>query len=69
LRNIWQVRAATIGGNVEAITSKGLRDMSNQVMTDFERATMLQLPLKPLLVIACVSHRILLIINLKQNIK
>ena len=42
------------------MTSKGLRDMSNQVTTDYERAEMLNNALKPLLVIACVNHRFII---------
>ena len=46
--------------NVLHKTSKGMRDMNYQDTIQFERATMLQLPIQPLLVLCGVSNSPLL---------
>lgn len=45
---------AKIAGNVGYMTSKGMRDMNYQDTQQFERATMLKLPIQPLLVLCGV---------------
>jgi len=52
--------------NVLHKTSKEMREMNYQDTTDFERATMPKLPLKPLLVLCGVSKSAF--INLKIKI-
>ena len=44
-------------------TSKGKREMNYQDTQQFERATMLKLPIQPLLVLCGVSRSVLLVIN------
>ena len=46
--------------NVLHKTSKGMREMNYQDTIQFERATMLQLPIQPLLVLCGVSNSPLL---------
>ena len=46
-------------------TSKGMREMTYQYTQQFERATMLQLQIQPLLVLCGVSNWALLVTNLK----
>lgn len=48
-----------IGGNVLHSTSKGLREMNYQNTQQFERATMLQIPMHHLLVLCGVTARFL----------
>ena len=43
--------------NVLHKTSKGMREMNYQDTTQFERATMLKLPIQPLLVLCGVMPR------------
>jgi hypothetical protein len=50
-----------IAPNVLHKTSKGMRDMNYQDTQQFERATMLKLPIQPLLVLCGVSSSLLLI--------
>ena len=52
-----------IAPNVLHKTSKGMREMNYQDTTQFERATMLQLPIYPLLVLCGVMPSVLLLIN------
>ena len=56
--------------NVWHKTSKGMREMNYQDTQQFERATMLQLPIKPLLVLCGViaSVFILNLLNIKNMI-
>ena len=49
-----------IATNVEAMTSKGMREINYQEAQKFERATMQNNLLKPLLVLCGVSSRFLL---------
>ena len=46
-----------MGANVLHSTSKGLREMNYQNTQQFERATMLQIPMHPLLVLCGVTAR------------
>jgi hypothetical protein len=55
----------SLAANVLHKTSKGLREMNYQNTQQFERATMLQLPIQPLLVLCGVSGCPYLIIILK----
>ena len=56
--------------NVLHKTSKGMREMNYQNTQQFERATMLQLPIQPLLVLCGVSASYLFdyqLLKLKNN--
>jgi hypothetical protein len=44
-------------------TSKGMREMNYRVTQQIERATMLKLPIQPLLVLCGVTARFLLILK------
>jgi len=44
--------------NVLHKTSKGMREMNYQYTTQFERATLLKLPIQPLLVLCGVSRSV-----------
>ena len=50
----WK-RQIALAGNVLHKTSKGMREMNYQYKQQFERATMLKLPIQPLLVLCGVS--------------
>ena len=52
--------SVALAHNVLHKTSKGMREMNYQDTIQFERATMLQLPIQPLLVLCGVSNSPLL---------
>ena len=54
---IFEKHLVSIAYNGSHKTSKGMREMNYQYTQQFERATMLQLPIQPLLVLCGVTAR------------
>ena len=55
MRNWWRYLCGLMGFNDLHKTSKGMREMNYQDTQQFERATLLKLPIQPLLVLCGVS--------------